>query len=215
MRSIRFFLLSSTLAAICFSTVAARAGTVIASLSGSFQNPGVSPAESFVFHADDNSSMSGNWWSPDPGNYLGNPDYYYNKYCSSGPCNISWSGDITGMPVFFQTLMDFNGFVTSGHYLDYMIVDELGDFYNEELVSYDFTGNWSPGYPPSWSGMGSMSSVLGTRCIPLCRSGWNWSANIVTTTPEPGSFILICTGALGIARARRCKTANCKLIQWL
>lgn len=206
MRSIRFFLLFYFLTAICFSTLTARADSVIPSLTGSFQGPyAYTPAYGFLFHNQDNSWIDGYWSSPEPANYVdpGNFQYYDVTYCFPGPCNVSWSGDMKGMFVQFQlfdvALNGLTGVVTSGQYSDSIYSDGVSfqDFY--ESVSYDFVGTWGNG----WVGVGSMSSVFQFSCGPDCSPEWNFSGNIVTTTPEPCSFVLVCTGMFGIAGAIR------------
>jgi hypothetical protein len=234
MRSIRFFLLFSTLAAICFSSVAARAGTVVVRLSGWFLQPGPTPTDFFLFHNDDTyeSVVAGYWNAPDPAMYLGTLPYLWNDYCSSGPCNVTRSGDMKGTSVEFTTNEPYvfnqpgvlTGIVTSGQYRDSLYSDGVSTFVIEEDVNYNFIGNWSQ---VRWAGEGTMESSVVVVCsvsegcspsctvFPCSKESAYFLGNLVTTTPEPCSFLLVCTGVLGIARARRRKTANCKLIQWL
>lgn len=197
MRSIRFFLLFYFLTAICFSTLTARADSVIPSLTGSFQG---SYYDNFLFHNQDNSWIDGYWSSPEPANYVdpGNFQYYDVTYCNPGPCNVSWSGDMKGMFVQFFLVNSFTGVVTSGQYSDSIYSDGVYSLL-EESVSYDFVGTWGNG----WVGVGSMSSDFRVSCGPDCWPDSNFSGNIVTTTPEPCSFVLVCTGMFGIAGAIR------------
>lgn len=210
MHIVRFFLSFFLLTAIWCSTLTARAATVIPSLTGSFQSEGYQGlAGAFVFLNEDNVSIGGNWFSP---TYpLGDLVYYWDTYCSSGPCNVTWSGSMTGMNVSFF-LYDlaggdgFYGVVTSGQYVDTLYYDGFSYSYNEESAAYNFIGTWVNGNGTVGVGRGSGSYYFFNYCDPVCAPSVEWSSSgsIVTTAiPEPSGFVLLCTGVLGIATAIR------------
>jgi hypothetical protein len=196
MRLIRFLLLSFALTSTCFSALTAHAGAVVPSLTGNFQSQGW---VGLLFHNEDNSWIAGSWVSPFP--FFGNFGYYYDTYCSSGPCNVSWTGDMKGMIVQFGLTDFFSGVVISGQYADQIISDGVLFSISRESASWDFAGTW---VSTGWTGEGSMSSYYQNVCNPVCGlDPWYFSGDIVTATPEPCSFVLICTGMLVTAGAIR------------
>src|SRR5271165_7079449 len=76
----------------------------------------------------------------------------------------------------------------------------------QESDVFSFAGKCSvSGYPIYWGSVGELSGWSAIDCGSSCNWNYGLEGTVVTTTPEPGSMVLVGSGILGLAGVLRRK----------